>query len=511
MPEAEPKNNQQPADLAEQPEAPVGPVPIQVSPEKAAQARTFFDRAKKIAADGNHEYAIQMLIEGLRRDPDCLQAHQDLLEHAVRRQAAGGKKAGLMATLKLKLTGGKASAQQFLGRSAPKDAKDAVDDLLDAETVWAKDPQNLSLVDIVLPKMLDAGCLESAKWLAAWLGEFNARQPKPDGQRFAMLSDIFFKLGQQDKAIDACRAAATVLPNDNQLAAMLKEMLANQTMKKGKYEETGFRQSLKDAQGQQDIRETESVTKSKHAADEKIDRARNDLAENPTEPGKVGPLVDALLLADTPESRAEAVQVLEKAYQEFGAFRFKNRAGEIRLRENRRQARAMLAEVKDSPDDAQLAEQYKKLRKDHAEQELAHFQQASKNYPTDMRLRFEVGRRFAALGRFDEAIPVLQEGQRDPRNRIRAMSLLGRCFFMKKWYSDAVDVFKKALEDPQAAAGDIAKELHYNLGRAYEAQKQNDLAVKAYSTVAQIDFLYEDVRTRLENLRSAKENESTSP
>ena len=171
----------------------------------------------------------------------------------------------------------------------------------------------------------------------------------------------------------------------------------------------------------------------------------------------------------------------------------------------------MAAKVKASPDDAQLADQYKKLRKDHAQQELAHFQEASKNYPTDMRLRFEVGRRFTALGRYDEAIPALQEGQRDPRNRLRAMSLLGRCFSLKKWYPDAVDVFKKALEDPQAAAGDIAKELHYNLGRAYEAQNNNDLAASEYSAVAQIDFLYEDVRSRLESLRSAKENESTSP
>ena len=97
MPEAETKNNQPPDDLAEQPQTPVGPVPIQVSTEKAAQAQTFFERAKKIAADGNYEYATQMLIEGLRRDPDCLQAHQDLLEQSVRRQAAGGKKAGLMA------------------------------------------------------------------------------------------------------------------------------------------------------------------------------------------------------------------------------------------------------------------------------------------------------------------------------------------------------------------------------------------------------------------------------
>ena len=47
----------------------------------------------------------------------------------------------------------------------------------------------------------------------------------------------------------------------------------------------------------------------------------------------------------------------------------------------------------------------------------------------------------------------------------------------------------------------MGKELQYNLGRAYEEDGQADKAAKAYSTVAQIDFVYKDVRERLGRLR----------
>ncbi len=262
MADEQPKKTQQSAQTQpegeEQLQQPAGPLPIETTPEMRNQAQKFFDRAQEIAASGNPDYAVQMYIEGLLRDPDNLQVHQALLEQALRRQAAGGKKAGLMATLKLKLFSKTAKATSP-GRI---DAKNSVAELLQAEEVWVKDPQNLSLADMLVKKMLAAGCLESAKWLAAWLGEFNARSAEPDGKRFSMLADIFAQLGQEDKAVDACRAAAQVFPDDAQLHANLKNMLASQTMRKGKYDDQeGFLQSLHDREAQENLQDQGSVTR----------------------------------------------------------------------------------------------------------------------------------------------------------------------------------------------------------------------------------------------------------
>ena len=86
--------------------------------------------------------------------------------------------------------------------------------------------------------------------------------------------------------------------------------------------------------------------------------------------------------------------------------------------------------------------------------------------------------------------------------------MLGQCFFKKKWYPDAIDVYTRALQSPDAVVGTIGKELQYNLGRAYQAAGQVGQAAKAYSAVAQIDFLYKDVRQRLDRLRTENQDQS---
>ena len=280
-------------------------------------------------------------------------------------------------------------------------------------------------------------------------------------------------------------------------------------MRKGKYDDQeGFRQSLQDREAQESLQDQESITRRANIADQQIARARKELQENPNESGKVMPLVEALLNKDDAQAEQQAIQVLQDAHQQFGSYRFKQRASEIRMRANRRQARDFRARLKADPDNQQLAQEYKRMIKEHLEAELDHFQDSAKNYPTDMRLRFEVGRRLLQLGRYDQAIPALQEGQRDPKNHLRALSLLGQCFFKKKWYPDAIDVYTRALQSPDVAAGTIGKELQYNLGRAYQAAGQTEQAAKAYSAVAQIDFLYKDVRQRLDRLRSQNQDQS---
>jgi len=78
MPDKQPKKPQQSPQpqLEEQPESSTGPVPIEITPQKREQAQKFFERAQEIAASGDPDYAVQMYLEGLLRDPDSLKAHQ---------------------------------------------------------------------------------------------------------------------------------------------------------------------------------------------------------------------------------------------------------------------------------------------------------------------------------------------------------------------------------------------------------------------------------------------------
>ena len=123
------------------------------------------------------------------------------------------------------------------------------------------------------------------------------------------------------------------------------------------------------------------------------------------------------------------------------------------------------------------------------------------NYPTDLGLKYEYGKRLLQGRRYDEAIPVFQEAQSDPRHRLAASNCVGQCFYHKQWYADAVETFERALKVVESGEEAIAKELRYNLGRAYEADSQAEEALQCFRMIAQIDFNYRDVRERIDALR----------
>jgi tetratricopeptide (TPR) repeat protein len=68
------------------------------------------------------------------------------------------------------------------------------------------------------------------------------------------------------------------------------------------------------------------------------------------------------------------------------------------------------------------------------------------NYPTDLRFKYEYGRCLIRAQQFDQAIPLFQEAQKDPKLHLMAMDKMGLCFLLKGWYEDAIDIFQKALK-----------------------------------------------------------------
>ena len=159
---------------------------------------------------------------------------------------------------------------------------------------------------------------------------------------------------------------------------------------------------------------------------------------------------------------------------------------------------------------------------EESERRTKEFTERSVNYPTDLGIKFELGRRQLLAGKLDEAIGSFQQAQRDPRRHLRAMNYLGQSFAAKGWYTEAAETFEKALEEEMGE--DRAKEIRYNFGdvvekigdgrhSAAEKMAQYEKARDQFSAVAQIDYGYKDVRTRVENLRKKIEqarNDSAS-
>ncbi|GAH81943.1 unnamed protein product, partial [marine sediment metagenome] len=194
--------------------------------------------------------------------------------------------------------------------------------------------------------------------------------------------------------------------------------------------------------------------------------------------------------------------LLENAYKTKDDFSFRQRAGQIKINQLRRKIREAKDALETKPDDVRAKAKAATLSAQLRSSELEHYRACVQNYPTDLQAKYEYGIRLVRNKQYDEAIPLFQEAQKDPRHKIAAMDKTGLCFFMKGWFADAVDVFTQAIDSYKIKEDSIAKELRYNLARAYEEQGDNEKALEIYRKIAQLDFAFKDVRQRVDKLRN---------
>ncbi len=451
------------------------------------QAEQFFAKAGEIAKTRNYDYAIELYIEGLRRYPDALEkGHIPLHELGLSRRSNGGKKPSMME--KVKLARVKDPSEQFIV----------------ATYLFAKDPEHLPYAEVMLKAGVRAGHKRTAKWIADFIFDANNAAAKPSFNTYMLLKDAYESIGQMKKAVAACHRALEMKPEDDDLMREFQRISAELTVSLGKYDEEGdFTKSIKNRKQQDELHARDGVVKSDDYQQSVINQARREFQNDPDMGKNIFNLASALSSTERDKEESEAIEILENAYNRQNDFSYKQKAGEIKLRQLRRHIRNLGAQLKKDPQNEENKKRLERITKQLNEAELGHFRLCAENYPTDAKLKFEYASRLVDSGRVDEAIPLFQEAQRDPRLKIRAMGKIGLCFFAKKWASDAIDIFEQAIEAYEIKDDSLAKELRYNLARAYEMTDKADQALEIYRKIAQIDFAYKDVKDRIEKLRQS--------
>ncbi|HUU19713.1 MAG TPA: hypothetical protein VMW72_21360 [Sedimentisphaerales bacterium] len=453
-----------------------------------AKAEAFFDKARKVAQTNNFDYAIDMYLQGLHYSPDALEeGHLPLCELALQRQARSGKKPSMIE--KMKHLRGKTPLEQ----------------MLNAEYLFTKDPEHLPFAEAMLKGAVAGGYNKTAGWIANLVFQKNNASKRPSAQTYILLKNSYAALGQFDKAVVACQYASRLRPEDGALADEFKNLSAELTMARGKYNEEGdFRKAIKDREGQEKLHAQAGVVKTEDYRVKAVEDARKKIAENPNIPANIFSLADALSDMDTNEAEKDAVALLENTYKTKQDYSYKQRAGEIRIRGIKRKIREAKACLETNPEDAQIKAGLEQLLGQLNDAELEHYKLSVQNYPTNLAVKYEYALRLVRNEKYNEAIPLFQESQKDPRRKIASMNQTGYCFFMKGWLADAIDVFTNAIESHELKDDAAGKELRYNLARAYEEQGDKEKALEIYRKIAQFDFGYKDVSQRVDKLRSQK-------
>lgn len=469
--------------------------PPVISDQAKKIAEKFFERAEQIAETRNYDYAIELYIQGLAKDPEAVEkGHKALREVAIKRKLSGGKPAGLIEQIKRKL--GK---------------KDPLEQMLDAEYLFAKDPFNISYAEAFIKAADKAELPEAVNWGVDVLFELVRARDNISSHHIMLIKDLSEKLGeyydktdQVEKAIKSYQRGVDVLElgltkakvRDYDLMSLQRDLAGKLAILRGKYEKAeSFRESVRDMDRQYELMHEEQVKKSEETLDEMIEKARADLQRNPDEPGKINKLVDLLLERGRAEDEKEAIDLLMDAYSRTNRYAYKMRADDIKIRQ-------MTREIKELEEKGGQEEKIEQLKKRLDEFELKVYEERSREYPTDKKIRFEYGKRLFKAKRYDEAIPVFQDALIDPRYSVRSKYYIGVCFYNKGWYQQAIDILREAAEEYEIEGDSLCKDIYYLLGRALEDSGEIQEAIKTYSKIVRWDYNYRDVKSRLDNLQN---------
>jgi tetratricopeptide (TPR) repeat protein len=380
---------------------------------KSSAGKAFFDRADQIAETGNWDYAIEVYIEGLKREPDNIErGHQPLREVALHRKLQGGKPPGFRE--KRKMGGG----------------KEPIDALAAAAHMLAKDPGNRQY----MLQYLKAAQAMELPTVAEWVGDIitaeqKDKEPKKRSrQALTTLVDAYEWAEAYQKAIVACNMIRQGHTSDPSVLERIKDLSATMTARK--YSESGdLLDKVKDREATEEDMERRRTVQSKGFLEKQLEEAEKDYLANPQVPGKISAYVDALLRMNDSSYEATAIDVLTRAHKETGSYNWKVRIDDIKVRQMTQRFR----DLRDRGDKKGAVA----AAREQLQFELEVFSERAVNYPTDMSLKYELGRRqFAASAvdssQIDDAIASLQQARREPRRRIQAMILLGQAFARKE-------------------------------------------------------------------------------
>ena len=458
------------------------------SQAQQAKAHKWFERAKELADKRNYDYAIKCFVDGLALWAEAVEeAHVPLRGTAMARLHGGGKKPGMMDSVKYSMS-----------------HKDPVKAMLNATWLLAHDPTNVNYMEGVFKNANKGRCDDTLMWIGPVFREAAETEKKPNSKRFALMKEVYEEFGDRcqvrnepklaleayERGLEAIVFQKRLEPKNNELPNAIRDLSTKLTILKGRYSDgDSFQESLADGEHQRELQDRDKMVHTEDQFEELRKAAEAEWRANPNVPAKLMALVDILCRPEKSKYELEAIKLLEEEHAKNSDYRFKLRADDIRMKQLHRAER----KVRESGDaDALRQAKVKRLGF-----EIPVFAERVERYPTDMRIKFEYGVRLFNAQKFDEAIPMFQAARADPKSKTRCTLYIGRAFYLKKLYSQAVTMLRDGEAECEVPDSETAKEITYWLARSLEASGDKAAAQKAYGKLLQMDYNYRDVRVRI--------------
>jgi len=183
-------------------------------------------------------------------------------------------------------------------------------------------------------------------------------------------------------------------------------------------------------------------------------------------------------------------------------------SSDLKIRVGRRQLLKIKKALKASPEDVSLRAKYDDAYAKILASEIDEYTERVKALPTDLQIKYELGRRHFELKNYDKAIEQFQQAQSSPGISVKVLNYLGQSFAQMGWLDESAGSFRNGIDRVESETSDLALELRYGLMDALDrkAHDQSDLAAaeeafKLASGIAIQQINYKDIRERRQKLQ----------
>jgi len=316
---------------------------------------------------------------------------------------------------------------------------------------------------------------------------------------------LLYEAGEMPAALEMYELALKVNPRDQDSLKARKDLAAEGALAAtGLADAKSSRDLIKDKEQQRKLEKVDRLQLSKAEIDTEIDGLEQQLGERPDDVKLLVRLADLLEMDD---DLSAAQGYLEQAVQHDSANSdLQNRLGDLRLR--LQETKVQEAEKRGDSSAAEFA------RKALGQARLVEYQRQVAQNPTDLDLRFQLGKALlasptvdgdqgeAAGDRLDEAIAALQQAVKDPRHKGESLFLLGQAFRRKGLSDLAMGQLEKA-QEVVGRSDAMAKEVLYAMGCVAAEMGQSDQALGHFSTILEQDIGFRDVAQKVDELKKS--------
>lgn len=465
--------------------------------KKMAVASQLFKTGSDAVTKGNFDYAVDCFLKCVKLLPERLVYRQALRGAEMKHYNNNGKGAAMA---KMKMMTAISRMQLNKSRKKWSEVMEAAEDAL------VYNPWDAKVLYDLAYAANQAQMLETATWLA----ENAASIDKESADLYRLLGDLYEQAKQFRKAMSAWELVRKLDPKDEDAQNKAHQLAAQDTIDKGKYENSeSFKSKMSEQQRGVD---GESGDTPEQRIKKEIHGLEATLAKEPTSINLLVQIGDLYRRLPDHDKAAECYQKGIDASGPAGNPDLKLKLLDCQIEPLKRNREIVDARRRSlERTDPDYAEKINKLNLQFTafsiqilRKEVEFYRYKASLNNEDYNAQYEMGKRFLTMENFDDAIKSLQLGRQDLRNKWDALCMLGIAFWKKRNFVLAEKNLADALDAVPQMQEEGRKKVLYFRGRVAEDRGDPSRAAEFYNEIAAIDYGYKDVAKRLDGLNNAQ-------